>query len=168
MRFNIVKKIMILSFFVFCGSLTANNIDFIGKWRIDIEQTLKSSPRISEKQTSYLKNYFGQVSLEFYKSGAFKQTINSDLSYEGTWDKYSDNFVVVRCGSDYKIAEAKEQLRKKIQNFSGDRRKNTRQRQALYNLNRLSVRYFSTDRNLIYYKHNFGRYESSIYFHKVN
>ena len=168
MRFNVVKKVAILFFTIFYGTLSANNIDFVGKWKIDAEQTLKSNSRISGERRKSLKNYFDHVSLEFYKSGAFKEIISSDYHIDGTWNKYHDNLVVVRVGSDDKIIQAKENLEKKIKEFSGDRRKNTRLRQTLYNLNRISARSFWTDRNLIFYKTNFGKDECRIYFHKIN
>ena len=168
MRFDVVKKVATLFFIVFSSLLSANNIDFAGEWRVDVEKTLKSNSEISEEQRKSLKNYLNQISLEFSKTGNYKETISPGNTIRGTWSKYKEDLVVVRCENDENIKKAKESLIEKIKNTIEDKRKNIRLRQTLYQLNRFSVKSFSLNTNSIHCQHKIGGNDVTLYFLKLN
>ena len=168
MRFNVVKKVATLFFIVFSSLLSANDIDFAGEWTVDVQQTLRSNPLIPDKEIMTVTDYLNQISIEFSKTGNYKETISPGNTIRGTWSKYQEDLVVARCENDENIKKAKESLIEKIKNTIGDKRKNIRLRQTLYQLNRFSVKSFSLNTNSIHCQHKIGGNDVTLYFLKLN
>ena len=160
------KNNLIFLFIFFLNILFGQATSIVGNWSIDFQKTVSANPKISEKQKEALEYYSNRISLEFFNSGEFSERIGYDYFIEGTWTRYKDDLIVVRCEGDSQIKSTKENLLQKIDYAQNDPRKRIRLKQNLYRLNRFAVRsYYQQDEN-ISSKHNFGGYELNLVFKK--
>lgn len=164
-------KLNVLSLLFLIALLTpifGDNFNIAGTWTVDVQQTLRSNPLIPDKEIMTVTDYLNQISIEFSKTGNYKETISPGNTIRGTWSKYKEDLVVARCENDENIKKAKESLVEKIKNTIGDKRKNIRLRQTLYQLNRFSVKSFSLNTNSIHCQHKIGGNDVTLYFLKLN
>ena len=158
-------KFIFVSIF-FLSLLLGQGTSVSGKWTIDIQKTISANPKISEKQREDLEYHSNRISIEFFNSGKFSEKIGYDYFIEGTWTRYKDDLIVVRCEGDSQIKSTKENLLQKINYAQNDPRKRIRLKQNLYRLNRFAVRSYYQTENNISSKHNFGGYELNLVFKK--
>ena len=92
-------KFIFVSIF-FLSLLPGQGTSVSGKWTIDIQKTISANPKISEKQREDLEYHSNRISIEFFNSGKFSEEIGYDYFIEGTWTRYKDDLIVVRCECD--------------------------------------------------------------------
>jgi len=160
------KNNLIFLFIFFLNAISGQGTSIVGKWSIDIQKTVSANPKISEKQKETLEYYSNRISLEFFNSGEFSERIGYDYFIEGTWSRYKDDLVVVRCEGDSQIKSTKENLLQKIDYAQNDPRKRIRLKQNLYRLNRFAIRSYYQEGKTIHSNHNFGGYELNLVFKK--
>ena len=161
------KKCNFIFVYIFFFSLLlGQGTSVAGKWTIDIQKTISANPKISQKQREDLEYHSNRISIEFFNSGKFSEKIGYDYFIEGTWTRYKDDLIVVRCEGDSQIKSTKENLLEKINYAQNDPRKRIRLKQNLYRLNRFAVRSYYQTENNISSKHNFGGYELNLIFKK--
>ena len=133
---------------VFSNTKRENN--FLGKWEIDIQQTLSSNNLPSDGNQSLNINPLDFI-INFSLAGNYNERFGG-LKFKGSWSRYDTDLAVARLESDNRIKNLKKHINQKINQNNKSRYEMTRLYQRMHKFNRMSVRTYTYKEGNIYLK----------------
>ena len=140
---NIIKTTIpvVLSIFMVVSANTKRNNHFIGKWEIDLSETVS----VNDLPTGSIQSLNIDPSnhvINFGLAGNYNERFGG-LNFKGTWSRYDLGIAIARLESDNRIKNLKKHLNQKVKRENKNRHELTRLYQRIHKVNQMSVRTYT-------------------------